>query len=107
MRGVFSHTTPLAAFRRIGRLEANYLTESLIEATARETGIDRIELRRRNMITPGEFPWTTPGGAVLTAGAFKENLRFESVVWKLGYWSISDPRTRPSLRPPGCPSRWP
>ncbi len=74
MRGLFSHTTPLAAFRGIGRIEANYLTESLIEAAARETGVDRIELRRRNMVGPGGFPWTTPGGAVLTSGAFGENL---------------------------------
>jgi carbon-monoxide dehydrogenase large subunit len=74
IRGVFSHTTPLAAFRGIGRLEANYLTESLIEAAARETGIDRIELRRRNLVGPGEFPWTTPGGAVVTSGEFLRNL---------------------------------
>jgi aerobic carbon-monoxide dehydrogenase large subunit len=74
IRGVFSHTTPLAAFRGIGRIEANYLTESLIEAAARETGWDRVELRRRNMVGPGEFPWTTPGGAVVTSGAFRDNL---------------------------------
>jgi len=74
IRGIFSNTTPLAAFRGIGRIEANYLTESLIEAAARETGIDRIELRRRNLVASGAFPWTTPGGAVLTSGAFRENL---------------------------------
>ena len=74
IRGVFSHTTPLAAFRGIGRIEANYLTESLIEAAARETGIDRIELRRRNLVGPDGLPWTTPGGAVVTSGAFSENL---------------------------------
>jgi carbon-monoxide dehydrogenase large subunit len=74
LRGVFSHSTPLAAFRGIGRIEANYLTESLVEAAARETGIDRIELRRRNLVPPGAFPWTTPGGAVVTSGAFKEHL---------------------------------
>src|SRR5262245_12187226 len=74
LRGVFSHTTPLAAFRGIGRIEANYLTESLIEAAARKTGIDRIELRRRNLVEATAFPWTTPGGAVLTSGAFGENV---------------------------------
>src|SRR5262245_7405152 len=73
MRGVFSHTTPLAAFRGIGRIEANYLTESLVEAAAREMGIDRIELRRRNLVAPEAFPWTTPGGAVVTGAAFREN----------------------------------
>jgi carbon-monoxide dehydrogenase large subunit len=70
LRGVFSNTTPLAAYRGIGRLEANYLTESLVEAAARETGIDRIDLRRRNLVDAPELPWTTPGGAVLTSGAF-------------------------------------
>src|SRR5262245_734399 len=73
IRGVFSHTTPLAAFRGIGRIEANYLTESLVEAAARETGIDRIELRRRNLVSHEAFPWTTPGGAVVTSGAFRDN----------------------------------
>jgi carbon-monoxide dehydrogenase large subunit len=73
IRGVFSHTTPLAAFRGIGRIEANYLTESLIEAAARKTRIDRIELRRRNIVEPWALPWTTPGGAVVTGGAFREH----------------------------------
>jgi carbon-monoxide dehydrogenase large subunit len=73
IRGVFSHTTPLAAFRGIGRIEANYLTESLIEAAARETGMDRIELRRRNLVGAAALPWTTPGGAVVTSGAFAEH----------------------------------
>jgi carbon-monoxide dehydrogenase large subunit len=83
MRGVFSHTTPLAAFRGIGRLEANYLTESLVEAAARETGVDRVELRRRNLVASAALPWTTPGGAVLTGGAFRENLEraLELVDW--------------------------
>jgi carbon-monoxide dehydrogenase large subunit len=69
-RGVFSNTAPQAAIRGIGRIEANYLTESLIEAAARASGIDRIELRRRNLVTASELPWTTAGGSVLTSGAF-------------------------------------
>ena len=74
IRGVFSNTTPLAAFRGIGRIEANYLTETLIETAARETGRDRIELRRQNMVGAAELPWTTPGGAVVTSGAFGDNM---------------------------------
>jgi carbon-monoxide dehydrogenase large subunit len=73
-RGVFSHTAPQAAIRGIGRIEANYLTESLVEAAARASGIDRIELRRRNLVTAGELPWTTPGGSVLTSGAFANEM---------------------------------
>jgi carbon-monoxide dehydrogenase large subunit len=74
-RGVFSNTAPQAAIRGIGRIEANYLTESLVEAAARTTGIDRVELRRRNLVTAGELPWRTPGGSVLTSGAFAGHLQ--------------------------------
>jgi aerobic carbon-monoxide dehydrogenase large subunit len=74
MRGVFSNSTPQAAYRGIGRIEANYLTESLIEAAARAAGIDRLELRARNLAGAGDLPWTTAGGAVLTSGAFEANL---------------------------------
>ena len=74
MRGVFSNSTPEAAYRGIGRIEANYLTESLIEVAAREAGIDRVELRARNLVGGDDFPWTTPGGAVITSGAFQANL---------------------------------
>jgi carbon-monoxide dehydrogenase large subunit len=74
MRGIFSNSTPQAAYRGIGRIEANYLTESLIEAAARAAGIDRVELRARNLAGAGDLPWTTAGGAVLTSGAFEANL---------------------------------
>src|SRR5262249_50229679 len=74
LRGIFSNTTPLAAYRGIGRIEANYLTESLIEAAATATGHDRVELRRRNLVDPKSFPWTSPGGAVITSGAFEAHM---------------------------------
>ncbi len=103
IRGVFSHTTPLAAFRGIGRIEANYLTESLIEAAARETRIDRIELRRRNIVEPGALPWTTPGGAVVTGGAFREHFEraLELADWRGFPGAARDepaPRQAPRLR---------
>jgi aerobic carbon-monoxide dehydrogenase large subunit len=100
IRGVFSHTPPLAAFRGIGRIEANYLTESLIEAAARETGIDRIELRRRNIVGPEAFPWTTPGGAVVTGGAFREHFEraLEMADWRGFSARRAESRDRGRLR---------
>ena len=74
MRGHPSNTTPLAAYRGIGRVESNYLTESLVDAAATATGIDRIELRRRNLVAPHEMPWTAPGGFVGHGGDFRANL---------------------------------
>jgi carbon-monoxide dehydrogenase large subunit len=74
MRGVFSNTTPQSAYRGVGRVEATYLIESLVDAAAQETGIDRVELRRRNLVTPDMMPWTAPGGALYTSGEFGHNL---------------------------------
>ena len=48
----FTNTTPLAAYRGAGRPEGNYFMERLIDTAAREMGIDRAELRRRNHIAP-------------------------------------------------------
>ena len=64
----------LAAYRGIGRVESNYLSESLVDAAAAATGIDRIELRRRNLVAPHEMPWTAPGGFVYHGGDFRANL---------------------------------
>ena len=51
-RCVFTNTTPVGAYRGAGRPEGNYYMERLIDTAAREMGIDRVELRRRNHITP-------------------------------------------------------
>ena len=74
MRGYPSNTTPQAAYRGIGRVESNYLAESLVDAAAAATGIDRIEIRRRNLVSPHEMPWTALGGFVYHGGDFRANL---------------------------------
>jgi carbon-monoxide dehydrogenase large subunit len=47
---MFTNTTPVGAYRGAGRPEGNYYMERLVETAAREMGIDRVELRRRNHI---------------------------------------------------------
>jgi carbon-monoxide dehydrogenase large subunit len=74
IRGVFSNTTPQGAYRGVGRAEANYILERLIDAAAHEMAIDPIELRRRNLLNESELPWTMAGGGVITSGAFAESL---------------------------------
>ncbi|UFN50608.1 xanthine dehydrogenase family protein molybdopterin-binding subunit [Roseomonas sp. OT10] len=69
--GVFTHTTPVDAYRGAGRPESNYLVERLIDAAAREMGIDRIELRRRNMVPPSAMPYTTAIGQKYDSGDFR------------------------------------
>jgi carbon-monoxide dehydrogenase large subunit len=60
VKGMFSNSVPVDAYRGAGRPEASYLLERLVDKAARQLGIDPIELRRRNFITPEDFPYQTP-----------------------------------------------
>ncbi|UYN93216.1 MAG: xanthine dehydrogenase family protein molybdopterin-binding subunit [Enhydrobacter sp.] len=72
--GVLSNTNPTAPYRGAGRPEAIYLIERLIDDAARELGIDRIELRRRNMLPESALPYQSPVGPFYDCGRFEENL---------------------------------
>ena len=68
--GVLTNTVPVDAYRGAGRPESNYLVEQLIDAAARELGIDRIELRRRNMVPRSAMPYVTAIGQRYDSGDF-------------------------------------
>jgi len=68
--GVFTHTVPVDAYRGAGRPESNYLLERLIDTAAREMGIDRVELRRRNMVPPSRMPYVSAMGQRYDSGDF-------------------------------------
>ncbi len=55
-----TNTTPTTAYRGAGRPNVTYIIERLVEEAARETGMDRLELRRRNLIPKEAFPYKTP-----------------------------------------------
>ena len=69
--GVFTNTVPVDAYRGAGRPEANYLVERLVDAAARELGVDRAQFRRDNMVTPDAMPHTTPVGKIYDSGDFR------------------------------------
>jgi aerobic carbon-monoxide dehydrogenase large subunit len=69
--GVFTNTVPVDAYRGAGRPESNYLVERLVDAAAREMKIDRVELRRRNMVLPSAMPHATPVGKTYDSGDFR------------------------------------
>ncbi len=69
-RCVLTNTAPIGAYRGAGRPEANYFMERLIDTAAREMGIDRAALRRRNLVTPKQLPWATPAGTTYDSGDF-------------------------------------
>ncbi len=72
--GVLSNTNPTAPYRGAGRPEAIYLIERLIDDAARELGVDRIELRRKNMLAPSALPYQSPAGPFYDCGEFEKNL---------------------------------
>jgi len=67
---VLTHTSPVSAYRGAGRPEAIYIIERLMDAAARQTGIDATELRRRNMIRPEQMPYTNPMDKTYDSGNF-------------------------------------
>ena len=71
VRCIFTNTVQLGPYRGAGRPEANYALERLVEAAARATGIDRITLRRRNMIAPDRLPYASAVGTNYDSGDFE------------------------------------
>ncbi len=69
-RCVFTNTLPTGPYRGAGRPEASYLMERIIDAAAAQTGIDGVELRRRNLIAPDKIPYVTPFGNTYDSGDF-------------------------------------
>ena len=59
VRGIYTHTHCVSPYRGAGRPEALYAMERLIDQAADELGIDRIELRRRNLVRADQMPWKT------------------------------------------------
>ena len=68
--GVFTNTTPTDAFRGAGRPEACYVLERLADRAAQKLGVDRAEIRRRNLIPPSAMPYKTPIGPTYDCGDF-------------------------------------
>jgi len=67
----FTNAAPLGPYRGAGRPEALYLLERLIDQAAVATGIDRVALRRRNLIPAGAMPYRTPNGPIYDSGEFE------------------------------------
>lgn len=74
VRLAFTNTAPTTAYRGAGRPEAVYLMERLVDAAARETGRDRVALRRLNMIGRDEIPYRAASGLTYDSGDFAAHL---------------------------------
>jgi aerobic carbon-monoxide dehydrogenase large subunit len=74
VRGVYTNTVPVDAYRGAGRPEAAYVIERLVDVAARDVGIAPDELRRRNFIKPGAMPYRTATGKSYDSGDFAAHL---------------------------------
>ncbi|WGT65594.1 xanthine dehydrogenase family protein molybdopterin-binding subunit [Variovorax paradoxus] len=70
-KAVLTNTAPTGAYRGAGRPEAIFTIERLMDEAARQTGIDRVELRRRNFIRPEQMPYKNPMAQTYDTGKFE------------------------------------
>jgi carbon-monoxide dehydrogenase large subunit len=71
---VFTNTIPTQAYRSSGRPEITFAIERLIDIAARRLGIDRVTLRRRNLVRPKAMPYRNAVGMVYDSGRYEENM---------------------------------
>jgi carbon-monoxide dehydrogenase large subunit len=97
---VLTNTVPVAAYRGAGRPEGNYFMERLVEAAARELGIDSVELRRRNHVRPTQFPYASAAKTTYDSGDFTNLLdeALEAADWAGFETRKAESRARGRLR---------
>ncbi|MDH4173712.1 MAG: xanthine dehydrogenase family protein molybdopterin-binding subunit, partial [Betaproteobacteria bacterium] len=94
-QGVLTNTMATGAYRGAGRPEGNYLIERLVEKAGREMGIDPVEIRRRNLLQPGDLPHTTYAGETYDTGDFPRML---DGLLKVADWKGYDTRAAQSKK---------
>ena len=81
---VFTNTMPTNAYRSSGRPEVTYAIERLIDAAAEQLGIDRVALRRKNLVRPEAMPYRNAVGMLYDSGRYEENMDWAMALadWK-------------------------
>jgi carbon-monoxide dehydrogenase large subunit len=73
-RAVFTNTMPTTPYRSSGRPEVTYAIERLVDISAGQLGIDRIVLRRMNLVAERQMPYRNAVGMVYDSGRYEENM---------------------------------
>src|SRR6202451_3603440 len=71
---VFTNTMPTNAYRSSGRPEVTFAIEQLVDEAARQLGVDRIALRRKNLVRPKVMPYRNAVGMIYDSGRYEENM---------------------------------
>lgn len=74
IRGAMTNTVPTAPYRGAGRPEATHAMERTLDIAARRLGLDRIEIRRRNLVQRSRLPHTSAVGLTYDSGDFAGNM---------------------------------
>ena len=74
IRAAFTNTMPVATYRGAGRPEAHFCLERLIDIAAARLGLDRLEIRRRNLVRRDQLPYRTAMGLSYDSGDFAGNM---------------------------------
>jgi carbon-monoxide dehydrogenase large subunit len=90
--GVFTNTTPTAAYRGAGRPEATYYIERAMDILADELQVDPADLRRHNFIKPNDFPFQVPAGIVYDSGDYDKTL--DRALEIAGYQALREQQAR-------------
>ena len=81
-----TNTTPVGAFRGAGRPEAAAFLERIMDMAADDLGLDPVEIRRRNLLAPDQFPFTTLMGTTYDVGNYA--LPLDRAVERAGYQAL-------------------
>ncbi|MEM9733456.1 MAG: xanthine dehydrogenase family protein molybdopterin-binding subunit [Pseudomonadota bacterium] len=95
IRGVYTNTTPVDAYRGAGRPEAIYALERLVDQCARDMGFAPDEIRRRNAIPADHLPYTTPFGRTYDTGEFTAHM---DKAMEVAAWDDFDTRAAESAK---------
>jgi carbon-monoxide dehydrogenase large subunit len=81
---VFTNTMPTNAYRSSGRPEVTFAIERLVDTAAAQLGVDRIALRRKNLVPPKAMPYRNSVGMLYDSGRYQENMDWamEIADWK-------------------------
>ncbi|GJH32659.1 molybdopterin-dependent oxidoreductase [Paraburkholderia hospita] len=71
---VMTNTVPTAPYRGAGRPEATHVIERMLDLAAADLGIERAEIRRRNLVTHDKLPYRSPMGLTYDSGEFERNM---------------------------------
>jgi aerobic carbon-monoxide dehydrogenase large subunit len=90
-RAAFTHTAPTNPYRSSGRPEVNFALERLIDCAAAEIGVDRIALRRKNLVRPQAMPYRNAVGMTYDSGTYEANM---DLALRIADWDGFEARRR-------------